>query len=133
MWRRLLNFALVLVIVDAFQEFELLKKTKKALNFEEIVFRTSSASYSCNLQIGQLQKSAESRDLWANVMRDSWGGIPSGIYSGNAVDFGNYDQCINIDENTSSGRVVGKHCILSIPFERLGEARSEKMSTAFRT
>lgn len=143
MWRRLLFFSLILTKVNCeflknslsedFREFEILFETKKALNFEDFNIEASSVSYPCSVQLSQIAEKGTSRDLWARKMRDSWGGVPSGVYSANAFDFGNYDQCVNIDENTSLGRIVGQHCLLSIPFERYGEPRAEKMGTAFKT
>lgn len=124
---------LTTVNCEVFQEFELLFKTKKALSFEDFALRTISVSYPCNVQLSQLAKSVPNQALWARKMRDSWGGVPSGLFSGNSVDFGNYDQCVSIDESTSLGRVTGQHCLLSIPFERYGEPKSEKMGTAFKT
>lgn len=124
---------LTLVNCGAFKEFELLFKPKKALSFEDFPLRAISVSYPCNAQLSQLARSIPSQELWARKMRDSWGGVPSGLFSGNAVDFGNYDQCVNIDEGTSLGRVTGQYCLLGIPFERYGEPKSEKMGTAFKT
>lgn len=136
MWQYLilLSFASLLATVNCgtFHEFEILFKSKKVLNFEDFTLKTSATSYSCNALLSHLAKNLPSRDLWARKMRDSWGGVPSGVYSGNAVDFGNYDQCVNIDESSSIGHVVGQHCILSIPFERYEEPRSEKMGTSFK-
>lgn len=46
---------------------------------------------------------------------DSWTKIPSGILTGNTVDFGNYDQCVEIRQNpkpSSLEEIQGKHCVV---------------------
>lgn len=48
-------------------------------------------------------------------MLDSWTKIPSGILTGNTIDFGNYDQCVEIRQNpipSSLGEIQGKHCVV---------------------
>lgn len=43
-------------------------------------------------------------------MLDSQAKIPVGVLQGNFIDFGNYDECVGIDEPT--GRFRGQHCML---------------------
>ncbi len=48
-------------------------------------------------------------------MVDSNGHLPSGILSGSITDFGDYDQCIQIDELIEESlRIEGKYCFLTI-------------------
>lgn len=44
-------------------------------------------------------------------MIDSSSKIPTGIFSGNVVDLGNFDECIEIEDKTDN--VIGKFCALS--------------------
>lgn len=43
-------------------------------------------------------------------MIDAWGGIPSGIFTGNVYDLGNFDECINIKKDS----IRGKYCFLDV-------------------
>lgn len=46
---------------------------------------------------------------------DSWGTRPSGIYSGNMIDYGNFDQCYNFVHNHPSlGQIQGQNCIVPV-------------------
>lgn len=49
-------------------------------------------------------------------MFDSWGRIPSGILSGNLFSFGNFDECLSINEVTesNSGTIKGQYCLQPI-------------------
>ncbi|XP_017128893.1 nose resistant to fluoxetine protein 6 [Drosophila elegans] len=53
---------------------------------------------------------------------DSWGSIPSGLFTGNVYDLGNFDECLNIIKEVSQGRTIqGKYCFLSVsPSKILG-------------
>uniref|UniRef100_A0A6P4FNW1 Nose resistant to fluoxetine protein 6-like n=1 Tax=Drosophila rhopaloa TaxID=1041015 RepID=A0A6P4FNW1_DRORH len=50
----------------------------------------------CLSEMGQLMLALRSGQFWALKMIDSWGSIPSGLFTGNVYDFGNFDECINI-------------------------------------
>lgn len=41
--------------------------------------------------------------------------IPSGMMSGNLVDFGAFDQCLALDQTENNIRYRGKYCIMSVP------------------
>lgn len=65
--------------------------------------------------------------VWARKLRDSWGNLPSGIFSGNFYDFGNFDQCINFRYDSNKvGMISGQHCTLMVPFDR--SANNRRMS-----
>ncbi|KAI8422371.1 hypothetical protein MSG28_006231 [Choristoneura fumiferana] len=38
--------------------------------------------------------------------------IPQGLLTGNLVNLGNYDQCLRINQETESGRIQGKYCMI---------------------
>lgn len=80
----------------------------------------------CNQQVGFLQENR--RTLWALEMLDSWGNFPpSGSFSGNRFDFGNFDQCIELRSDPSPvGVVVGQHCTLLVPHQRYANEISAK-------
>ncbi|KAJ2950206.1 hypothetical protein O0L34_g11568 [Tuta absoluta] len=41
--------------------------------------------------------------------------VPKGIFEGNLIDYGNYFQCININENVGTTNIEGKHCKINVP------------------
>lgn len=43
-------------------------------------------------------------------MLDSSGSVPAAILSGNNVDMGFYDQCVDIAQNVNEEFVTGKYC-----------------------
>lgn len=59
---------------------------------------------------------------WARRMRDAWGNVPSGIFSGNLFDFGSFDQCVEIRQPTEVGEIVGQHCTVMLPFDVNGKS-----------
>lgn len=49
---------------------------------------------------------------------DSWGKIPSGLYSGNFFDFGMFDQCLDVSHASDDGNTIkGQYCLPSISAE----------------
>ncbi|XP_044314894.1 LOW QUALITY PROTEIN: nose resistant to fluoxetine protein 6-like [Drosophila rhopaloa] len=71
----------------------------------------------CLSEMGQLMLALRSGQFWALKMIDSWGSIPSGLFTGNVYDLGNFDECINIKNNN----IRGKYCFLeAYPSKMLG-------------
>ena len=99
--------------------------TAEKQNFFDLHFSELSNSDLCNRQLNYFQSSLDGNALWAREMRDAWGNRPSGTFSGNLFDFGNFDQCINFKHSSESvGDIIGQHCTVLIPFDR----RSDKIS-----
>lgn len=47
---------------------------------------------------------------------DSWGKWPSGQFSGNQYDFGNYDQCREyVHQHADVGLISGRYCMVVVP------------------
>ncbi|VVC43145.1 Nose resistant-to-fluoxetine protein, N-terminal [Cinara cedri] len=53
-------------------------------------------------------------ELWATQMYDASVGFPTGILSGKSIDFGDYDECLEI--NTTGLGFKLKYCIVNIHF-----------------
>lgn len=101
-------------LVNSQQNFDLIHK-----NFD-LNYRGINSDGLCRQQLQYYQENLDQNVLWARVMRDSWGNVPAGIFSGNLFDFGSFDQCINFihsSMNVTGGRIIGQHCTLMIPFE----------------
>lgn len=87
--------------------------------FFDLRLQPSSSSELCNRQLEIFQKDLDNNVKWARQMRDAWGHIQSGIFSGNLYDFGNFDQCINFEHySRETGEILGQHCTLMIPYDR---------------
>lgn len=50
-------------------------------------------------------------------MLDATSKIPVGVFMGNIADFGNLDECLEINANTEVGFVKGKHCISTLDLD----------------
>lgn len=48
------------------------------------------------------------------IVLDSWGKFPSGIFSGNAYDFGAFSQCLNLERNGQ--HYSTQYCLATITF-----------------
>ncbi|XP_045498211.1 uncharacterized protein LOC123696195 [Colias croceus] len=44
--------------------------------------------------------------------------IPSGVLTLNAFDYGDYYECLDIDQSVSDMHIQGKYCVINIPFEQ---------------
>lgn len=81
-----------------------------------VLFDFSMSSSICHLQNSYMEENYLKGALWARRFRDSWGRFPSGIFSGNHYDFGNFDQCIDFDQQTESfNEIRGQYCLLMFP------------------
>ncbi|XP_063704130.1 nose resistant to fluoxetine protein 6-like isoform X2 [Culicoides brevitarsis] len=69
----------------------------------------------CEKQMDVFLEGIKNQEPWASIMYDSWGRRPSGIYSGNTVDYGNFDQCYNFAHiHPIIGKLTGKNCIIPL-------------------
>ena len=66
----------------------------------------------CYEQMELLVESFNKRMLWALKVFDAWGKIQSGLYSGNLINFGHYDQCIGVSYKYDQGLFLGQHCMI---------------------
>jgi hypothetical protein len=69
----------------------------------------------CAKQVMLLVGSYQRKDLWALKVFDAWGKSQSGLFSGNLINFGHYEQCLEIEHkfnDTSVGTFNGQHCMV---------------------
>lgn len=53
-------------------------------------------------------------------VHDAWGTRPRGIYSGNLVDYGNFEQCYNFMHNHPLlGRIQGQNCVVPVEMKNV--------------
>ncbi|KPU80571.1 uncharacterized protein Dana_GF18755, isoform B [Drosophila ananassae] len=78
----------------------------------------------CLTDMAEVANGISSQKVWALKMIDSWGFIPSGIFTGETFDLGNFDECLSIARVTEANRKIrGKYCFLI--------AKSIKIATCF--
>lgn len=102
------------------EDVESITKIQSSFQFSfDLDLRPNSSSELCNQQLELFQEGLDRNEIWARKLKDAWGRVPSGIFSGNVFDFGNFDQCINFEHQTiETGKILGQHCTVRIPFER---------------
>ncbi|KAH8347525.1 hypothetical protein KR059_012047, partial [Drosophila kikkawai] len=80
----------------------------------------TEADLLCLGDMAQFMASLKAGELWALRMIDAWGSIPSGLFTGNSYDLGNFDECLNIKKGISETRVIrGKYCFLRVSLGQL--------------
>ncbi|KAH8295940.1 hypothetical protein KR018_006480, partial [Drosophila ironensis] len=73
----------------------------------------------CAADMAQWMNDLASPKLYALMLLDAWGSIPSGFLYGNRIDFGNYDQCLWVNKAISdTRRIKGKYCLLKLPIAK---------------
>ncbi|XP_033166122.1 nose resistant to fluoxetine protein 6 [Drosophila mauritiana] len=87
------------------------------INHEIIDTRASSTSDTqCLADIKELFAGLKTGSYWALKMLDSWGSFPSGLLYGTFYDLGNFDECLNINQEISSSQTIkGKYCFMAVP------------------
>jgi len=52
---------------------------------------------------------------------DSWGKIPSGILKGHWMEFGDFNECVNINEYIVKYKryLIGKYCFANFPLKKI--------------
>nr|NP_651160.3 uncharacterized protein Dmel_CG10183 [Drosophila melanogaster]AAF56151.3 uncharacterized protein Dmel_CG10183 [Drosophila melanogaster] len=87
------------------------------INHEIIDTRPSSTSDTqCLVDMKELFAGLKTGSYWALKMLDSWGSFPSGLLYGTFYDLGNFDECLNINQEISSSQTIkGKYCFMAVP------------------
>lgn len=69
----------------------------------------------CKKQMYHLVDAYQNKELWALKVFDSWGKSQSGLFSGNLINFGHYEQCLETRyqfEDPTDGVFEGQHCMI---------------------
>ncbi|XP_058814438.1 nose resistant to fluoxetine protein 6-like [Topomyia yanbarensis] len=70
----------------------------------------------CDAQLQATLVGLTDKDPWALEFFDAWGNWPSGQFSGNQYDFGNYDQCRSYYyDHLEVGAIRGRYCMVVLP------------------
>ncbi|KAF5288412.1 hypothetical protein FQR65_LT12025 [Abscondita terminalis] len=71
-------------------------------------------SRECRNDITLLVDELKKKKSWALRMLDASAKFGSGILDGNTDDYGNFDECISINETINSQNILGRFCIVDI-------------------
>lgn len=69
----------------------------------------------CTKQARLLLDDYQSKELWALKVFDAWGKSQSGLFSGNLINFGHYEQCLQMKkafDDPEDGVFQGQHCMI---------------------
>ncbi|KAM3968323.1 drop dead [Aphomia sociella] len=77
--------------------------------FPRVVVPRNGTSEQCRRDSQLYLSSLEKLELWALKMFDATAKPPSGILSGNANQYGDFDECLSVD-----GAVRGKYCLANL-------------------
>ncbi len=87
--------------------------TESLRYLNSFVIESESVSKECRKSISQSLVAFENLEDWLCQMYNSWAKFPpTGILKGTVTDFGDYDQCLDIEPN----EVIGKpqYCLIDI-------------------
>lgn len=119
-----LHFILILLLfkVNSAKTF-VFQNVYNVPELSEAKFKITKDDTLCEKQIELLVGGYQRKELWALKVLDAWGKSQSGLLSGNLVNFGHYEQClevIHMADDPNDGVFYGQHC--TIFFENDPEA-----------
>ncbi|KAG5666698.1 hypothetical protein PVAND_014713 [Polypedilum vanderplanki] len=94
-----------------------MKKIVLFLLHFSLVFSHETNDEICEKQLNFYQESLNRKENWAIQLFDAWTKLQSGINSGNIVDFGHYDQCLDFYyeasvQNKDIQPIQGQYCVI---------------------
>ncbi|XP_063925685.1 nose resistant to fluoxetine protein 6-like [Zophobas morio] len=98
--------------------------------------KNSHLHENCAADLKLLITNESDQKLWIAKMFDASGKISPGLFKGNFHFMGDYDECLEIDENVGNRTVAGQYCTLFVTVfdEVLGSFRSSvKENEIFKT
>lgn len=77
-------------------------------------FRITKDDALCLKQVEFLVDDYQRKELWALKVFDAWGKSQSGLFSGNFINFGHYEQCLGIKHEFDDPyhTFYGQHCLV---------------------
>ncbi|XP_039295304.1 nose resistant to fluoxetine protein 6 isoform X2 [Nilaparvata lugens] len=79
----------------------------------------------CKLHSRIYQQELRKFTLWAVKMFDSSTKFPTGILSGSHYDFGNFDECLQVQAQLDGELISGKYCLAKLAFSPADQAHLE--------
>lgn len=112
-----LIFILLLLKVNLAKSFRLQNvfDVPGLLATPEAKFKITKDEAKCKEQVMLLVGGYQRKELWALKVLDAWGKSQSGLFSGNLINFGHYEQCLEVKykfNDTTVGDFFGQHCMV---------------------
>ncbi|CAO1419826.1 unnamed protein product [Diamesa serratosioi] len=83
----------------------------------------------CKKQLDYFVKGLVDQDFWALKMFDSWAKVQSGISSGNTMNFGDFQQCLDTQHSSEDIQIKGQYCMVFYKYtDKLKKDNVEKSS-----
>ncbi|KAJ9579887.1 hypothetical protein L9F63_004489, partial [Diploptera punctata] len=67
---------------------------------------------SCRNHTAEMWQNLKLGSPWAMTMFDASTKIPNGFLMGHINNFGNFDECLNVEVNENFGSFQGQHCMV---------------------
>lgn len=84
------------------------------VNFTKDVLKNEQVSGACRVTISNALEALASRQLWATALFNSWAKFPpSGTLVGTLVDYGDYDQCLELQTDTGNA-LNSAYCLVDV-------------------
>lgn len=75
-------------------------------------FRITKDDAMCLKQVEFLVDDYRKKEPWALKVFDAWGKSQSGLFSGNLINFGHFEQCLAIKHKFDDQTFYGQHCLV---------------------
>lgn len=105
----------ILFVLSVFVQITL--SLQHQLNFSRVFEQIDAQSVNdvlCMRQFEFLTQAFESNELWAVEWINSWGRLPTGVFSGHLESVGNFQQCVKARHGAGggTGNLRGQHCMV---------------------
>ncbi|CRK95084.1 CLUMA_CG008562, isoform A [Clunio marinus] len=114
---QLKSFCLIIVLVLCNEKYEAKPQNDLEINYrpQEDFTKNRKDDEMCEKQMLLLVDGFQRKEIWALKVFDSWGRSQAGLFSGNLLNFGHYEQCIQMKQDfdsDESGIFQGQHCLV---------------------
>lgn len=112
------KYLILVLICASFSAVELKKVERAALpfDFEKIkndlfwltkfsvldLLKLKKSDLQCFDELKKIKNGLQNTEQWAMKLVDSWGKIPSAVFSGNSFEFGGFSECFHIERDQKS-------------------------------
>lgn len=105
----------IILVLSVFAQVTL--SLQNQLNFSRVFEQIDAKSANdvlCMRQFELLTQAFENNQLWAVEWINSWGRLPTGVFSGHLESVGSFQQCIRARHGSvsGSGDLQGQHCMV---------------------
>jgi hypothetical protein len=110
-----IHFILILLLKVNSAKTVSFQNERDVPEFSQAKFKITKDDTLCEKQVLLLVGGYQRKELWALKVLDAWGKSQSGLFSGNTINFGHYEQCLEIKikfDDPADGNFYGQHCMV---------------------